>query len=61
LLALGAMGSAIASHLTVLGIAIQGDRGLLFAMACTAFTGALVTLWIHQQSIPNITRLDDAR
>jgi putative oxidoreductase len=60
LLALGAMGSAIASHLTVLGIAIQGDHGLLFGMACTAFLGALATLWIHQQSIPNITRLDDA-
>ncbi len=59
LLALGAMGSAIASHLTVLGVEVQGDHGLLFGMACMAFTGALVTLWVHQQSVPHITRLDD--
>jgi hypothetical protein len=59
LLALGAMGSEIASHLTVLGDAVRRDHGRLFGMACMAFAGALVTLWVHQQSVPHIARLDD--
>ena len=32
-LALGTMAGAIGSHLTVLGIEVQGDGGLLFALA----------------------------
>src|SRR6266487_4655330 len=32
LLALGVMLGAIVSHLTVLGIEVQGDKGLLFAL-----------------------------
>lgn len=59
LLTLGAMGAAILSHIAVLGIAVQGDRGLLFGMGCTTFTAALVTLWMHQRSIPHITPLND--
>lgn len=59
MLAVGAMGAAILSHISVLGIAVQNDHGLLFGMACTAFVCSLATLWIHQRSIPSITRLDD--
>jgi putative oxidoreductase len=33
LLALGIMAGAIGSHLSVLGISVQGDGGLLFGMA----------------------------
>src|SRR3974377_2325482 len=33
LLALGVMGGAIVSHLTVLGIVVQNDGGLLFGLA----------------------------
>src|SRR5215470_19519120 len=33
LIALGVMGAAIASHLTVLGVEVQGDKGLLFSLA----------------------------
>jgi putative oxidoreductase len=58
-LALGAMGAAIVSHLTVLGVVVRGDHGLLFAMACTTFSASLVTLWLHQRSIPRITPLND--
>lgn len=58
-LTLGAMGAAILSHIAVLGIAVQGDHGLLFAMGCTCFAAALVTLWMHQRSIPYITPLND--
>ena len=59
LLALGAMGSAIMSHLGVLGIVVQDDHGLLFGMACVTFVSSVVVLWIHQRSVPNISRLDD--
>jgi hypothetical protein len=53
------MGAALLSHLAVLGISVQGDHGLLFAMAGTTFTATLATLWLHQRSIPNITPLND--
>lgn len=59
LLTMAAMGAAILSHIAVLGIAVRGDHGLLFGMACTTFLAAFLTTWIHQQSIPNIVRLDE--
>jgi len=37
LLVLGLMGGAIGSHLTVLGVEVGGDGGLLFALAVTTF------------------------
>jgi putative oxidoreductase len=52
ILTLGALGAAIVSHLTILGIQIQGDRGLLFAMATVAFTSALVVTYLHRDEIP---------
>lgn len=58
-LTLGAMGAARLSHLAVLGVAVQGDHGLLFTMAGTTFTAALVTLWLHQRPIPHLTPLND--
>ena len=51
-LALAAMGAALLSHRAVLGIAVQGDHSMIFAMACTTFAATLVTLWLHQRSIP---------
>ncbi len=59
LLTLGAMGAALLSHLVVLGISIMGDHGVLFGMACTVFTSSLITLWLHQRSVPFITPLND--
>ena len=56
-LTLGAIGAAIVSHLTVLGIEIQGDGGLLFGMAWTAFlSGAVVTV-LHRREIPGYASL----
>src|SRR5467141_304818 len=37
LLAIGVMAGAILSHLTVLGIEVQGDKGLLFTLAVIVF------------------------
>lgn len=51
-LTLGAIGAAIVSHITVLGIAIQGDGGLLFGMACTTFLAGAVVTFLHRREIP---------
>ena len=51
-LTLGAIGAAIVSHMTVLGIAIQGDHGLLFGMACATFSCGAVVTYLHRRSIP---------
>jgi putative oxidoreductase len=51
-LSLGVMIGAIMSHLTVLGIEIQGDGGLLFALALTVFVGSAVVLVLRRREIP---------
>lgn len=54
LLALGVMGGAIMSHLTILGIVVMGDNGLLFALALiVAFCSATI-LFISRQFLPII-------
>lgn len=52
ILTLGALGAAIVSHITVLGIEIQGDGGLLFGMACTAFLCGATATFLHRREIP---------
>ena len=52
LLALGVMGGAIVSHLTVLGVVVQDDGGLLFALALTVAACSAVTLFLYRQDIP---------
>jgi hypothetical protein len=56
LLAAGVMAGALASHLTVLGIVVKDDGGLLFALAVITAVCAAVTLWLHWQQIPFIQR-----
>jgi uncharacterized membrane protein YphA (DoxX/SURF4 family) len=55
-LAMGLMVGAIASHLTILGIEVKGDGGLLFALALTAFTGSAIVLFLRRGQIPLISR-----
>jgi uncharacterized membrane protein YphA (DoxX/SURF4 family) len=54
LLAVGTMLGAIASHLTKLGIVVQADGGLLFALAVTVLLCASITTVIHRRQIPLI-------
>jgi len=54
LLAMGVMAGAILSHLTVLGIEVQGDKGLLFALALIVFVCSAVNLLLHRSEIPVI-------
>ena len=55
-LALGMMAGAMASHLTVLGIEVQGDKGLLFGLALTVFLASAVNLFLNRRQIPVISR-----
>ena len=51
-LALGVMAGAIVSHLTILGIEVQGDHGLLFGLALTVFACCALVLWFYRAQIP---------
>jgi len=53
-LALGVMAGAIVSHLTVLGIEVQGDKGLLFFLAITVFVTSAIALFLHRAQVPVI-------
>jgi putative oxidoreductase len=57
LLTMGLMAGAIGSHLTVLGIEVKGDGGLLFGLALTAFAGSAVVLLIRRAQLPILARL----
>jgi hypothetical protein len=60
-LAAGVMLGAIGSHLTVLGIAVMGDGGLLFSLACVVFVSAVFILWVRKSELPIIGRMFDTR
>jgi uncharacterized membrane protein YphA (DoxX/SURF4 family) len=49
LLSIGIMGGAIMSHLTILGIEIRGDGGLLFSYSLIVMLCSLGVLWIHRE------------
>jgi hypothetical protein len=53
-LAVGLMGGAILSHLTRLGIEVQGDHGLLFRLALTVMASALIVLVLRRRELPII-------
>jgi hypothetical protein len=63
LLALGVISGAIVSHLTKLGIVVQDDGGLLFALALAVFASSAMVLWLRRASLPlGVRRLrHDAR
>jgi putative oxidoreductase len=51
LLAAGLMAGAILSHLTRLGIEVQGDGGLLFGLACVVLLCSLATVALHRAEL----------
>ena len=53
-IALGVLGGAIMSHLTVLGIVVMDDGGLLFTLAVIAALCSAMLLWIHRRALPII-------
>lgn len=55
-LALGVMSGAIVSHLTILGIEVQGDGGLLFALAVIVFLSSAIVLFLRRAELPYVGR-----
>src|ERR1044071_6070378 len=53
ILTTGAMAAAILSHVTWLGIAVQGDHGLVCGIACGTFTCDFTVMMLHHDQIPN--------
>ncbi len=51
LLAMGVMSGAIVSHITVLGIEVQGDGGLLFIYALLVFASSLILLILNRHQL----------
>jgi hypothetical protein len=51
-LALAVIAGAILSHLTILGIEVQGDGGLLFALALVVFIASGLILLLRRGDIP---------
>lgn len=52
MLAFGSMAGAIVSHLTLLGIEVQGDGGKLFALACIVFVCSVFLIIRDRKKIP---------
>jgi putative oxidoreductase len=51
-IAIGSMTGAILSHLTVLGIEVRGDGGLLFGLALTVLLCGLIVLYLRRFDLP---------
>jgi putative oxidoreductase len=52
LLALGVISGALVSHLTKLGIEVQGDGGLLFGLAVVVFVASATVAWLRRRELP---------
>lgn len=51
LLAVGIISGALVSHLTKLGIVVQDDGGLLFALAIVVWVGSVSILTLHRSAL----------
>jgi len=54
ILAMGLMSGAILAHLTRLGIAVEGDGGLLFGLALLVFASSVGVAVVRRRQIPFI-------
>lgn len=52
IIAIGVLAGAIVSHLTVLGIVVMNDGGLLFFLALITVACCVVVLFLERRSIP---------
>lgn len=52
MVAIGVLAGAIVSHLTVLGIVVMNDGGLLFILALVTVACCTVVLFLERRSIP---------
>ena len=54
---LGTISGAIMGHLTMLGIVVKDDGGLLFGLAVTVFVLSAIILFIHRRELPVVGRV----
>lgn len=52
LLSIGVLAGAIIAHLTVLGVEINNDAGLLFYTGVISFTMSCAIVYLHRKDIP---------
>jgi len=60
LLSVAVAAGAILSHLTLLGIEVKDDGGLLFGLALTILACSLAVVAIHRQELPILGHFLDA-
>ena len=53
---MGIMVGAMASHLAILGIVVQNDGGLLFALACVVFLCSANIIFLQREQIPQLLK-----
>lgn len=51
-IAIGVMAGAIFMHLTILGVEVKNDGGMLFILAIATFTLSSTILYLHRKDIP---------
>ena len=56
ILTIGVMSGAVMSHLTILGVEVKGDGGLLFGLALTTLAASTAVLILHRASLPIVGR-----
>ena len=56
-IAFGTISGAIMSHLTMLGIVVKDDGGLLFGLAVTVFVLSGILLLIHRRELPIVGKV----
>ena len=52
ILSIGVISGAILSHLTILGIEVQGDGGYLFILAVITLICSLIALFLDRKQLP---------
>lgn len=57
ILALGVISGAIMSHLTILGIVVLNDHGLLFTLALIVEICSALVLFLHRRSVPFVGKI----
>jgi putative oxidoreductase len=55
-LTMAVMSGALVSHLTILGIEVKGDGGVLFGLAVTVFVSAAIVLYLRRAELPIVGR-----
>ena len=56
ILSVGVIGGAIMSHLTILGIEVQGDGGQLFIYAVITLVCSTIALWLDRRNLPSFIK-----